>query len=163
VGPPRSGTPVLSDIDAGVWRIVLLLGALLALVGGMDLAALWFPASPEVPEWGFGTASTFFDTFPQFGLGVVFLLSASTALNRRWTTRAVATLCVLTSILMWLAAYLYLSALPFVTQVATEPLVRAHVQKATAKTGLQALVYPMLLLLLAVRGWRSTLGAKGGR
>jgi uncharacterized membrane protein len=157
-----SRSPLLSSVDAGVWRIIIILGATLAVVGGIDLAVLWFPASLETPEWGFGTASTFFDTFPQFGLGVVLLLAASIALNWRWTTRGLATICLLISVLMWLAAFLYLTALPFVTQVAAEPLVRAHVQKATVKTGLQALVYPLLLLLLAVRGWRSTLRAKGG-
>ena len=157
-----SSSSLPSSVDAGVWRIVLVLGALLAVVGGIDLVSLWFPASPEIPEWGFGTASTFFDTFPQLGLGVVLLLAASIALNWRWTTRGVATFCVLISVLMWLAAYLYLTALPFVTQVTADPLVRAHVQKATVKTGLQALVYPLLLLLLAVRGWRSTLQRKGG-
>jgi hypothetical protein len=154
---------LLSSVDAGVWRIILILGATLALVGGIDLAVLWFPTNLETPEWGFGTASTSFDTFPQFGLGVVLLLAASIALNWRWTTRGVATLCLIISLLMWLAAFLYLTALPFVMQVAADPFVRAHVQKATAKTGLQALIYPLLLLLLAVRGWRSTLGAQGGK
>jgi hypothetical protein len=31
----------------------------------------------------------------------------------------------------------------------------------TAKTGLEALCYPLMLVLLAVRGWRATLPVRG--
>jgi hypothetical protein len=158
---PKAALP--ADAEEAIWRGLLILGALLAVLGALDMAALWLPAQLGTPEWGFGTVTTSFDTFPQFGLGIALLLAASVALGLRWTIRGLAALCLLTSVLMWLAAFLYLMSLPFVLQINAAPIVRYHVEKATVKTALQTLVYPLLLLLLALRGWRVTLGSGEGK
>jgi hypothetical protein len=152
-----SRAPLPAGAEEAIWRGLLVLGALLAVLGALDMAVLWLPTNLGAPEWGFGTVSTSFDTFPQFGLGIALLLAASVALGLRWTTRWLAIVCLLTSMLLWLAGFLYLTSLPFMFQVNAAPSVRFHVEKATAKTALQALVYPLLLLLLALRGWRVTL------
>jgi hypothetical protein len=147
--------------DEGIWRVLLVVGGLLGGLGGLELAGLWLPDAPATPEGVFGTTSALFAGFPQLGLGLVFLLGGAVALGKHGMARAVAALCVLISLALWLVAFLYLGALPYILQVASEPAVHWQVRKMTAKTGLEALLYPLLLVLLSVRGWRATLQVSG--
>jgi hypothetical protein len=147
--------------DEGIWRALLVVGGLLGGLGGLELAGLWLPAAPATPEGVFGTTSALFAGFPQLSLGLVFLLGGAVALGKHGMARAVAVLCVLISLALWLVAFLYLGALPYILQVASEPEVHWQVRKMTAKTGLEALIYPLLLVLLSLRGWRATLSVRG--
>jgi hypothetical protein len=148
--------------DAGIWRALLVLGAVLGGLGGLELAALWLPPVPRTPEGVFGTTSAFFAGFPQLALGLVFVLGAAVALGNRGMARAVAILCVLISLALWLVGSLYLDALPYMLQVASRPAVHWQVRRLTVQAGLEAFLYPLLLVLLAVRGWRATLSYREG-
>lgn len=147
---------VPAGADEGIWRAMLLFGGLLGGLGGLELAGLWLPPTPATPEDVFGNTSAFFAGFPQMGLGLAFLLAASVALGRRGMARALAVMCVLISLALWLVGFLYLDTLPYILQVASDPAVHWQVRKVTAKTGLEALIYPLMLVVLAVRGWRAT-------
>ena len=147
--------------DEGIWRVLLLSGSLLGGLGGLELAGLWLPPVPATPEGVFGITTAFFAGFPQVGLGLAFLLGAAVALGRNGMVRVLAALCVLITLVLWLVGFLYLDALPYILQVASEPAVHWQVRKVTAKTGLEALCYPLMLVLLAVRGWRATLPVRG--
>jgi hypothetical protein len=143
--------------DEGIWRVLLLFGGLLGSLGGLELAGLWLPPVPATPEGVFGITTAFFAGFPQVGLGMAFLVGGAVALGRNGMARALAVLCVLISLVLWLVGFLYLDALPYMLQVASEPPVLWQVRKVMAQTGLEALCYPLMLVLLAVRGWRATL------
>ena len=147
--------------DEFVWRALLVFGAILGALGGLELAGLWVPGIWITPEGVFGTASAVFAGFPQLGLGLVFLLGGAVALGRRVMARVVAGLCVLIGLALWLVAFLYLDALPYILQVASDPAVHWQVRKVIAKTSLEALVYPFVLVLLSVRGWQATLPVRG--
>jgi hypothetical protein len=149
--------------DELIWRAVLVFGAILGALGALELAGLWGPGIRSTPESAFGTASAVFAGFPQLGLGLVFLLGGAVALGKRTMARAAAGLCVLTSLVLWLVAYLFVDALPYMLQVTSEPAVHLQVRKVMAKTSLEALLYPFLLLVVSVRGWRATLPVKAGR
>jgi hypothetical protein len=152
---------VPAGADEGIWRVLLLFGSLLCGLGGLELAGLWLPPVPGTPEGIFGITTAFFAGFPQVGLGLAFLLGAAVALGRNGMVRVLVVLCVLITLVLWLVGFLYLDAMPYILQVASEPAVHWQVRKVTAKTGLEALCYPLLLVLLAVRGWRATLPVRG--
>ena len=146
----------LSPDAEPAWRAILIVGAALTAAGLTDQLVLWLPLDLATPAWGFGTVTTFFDTFPLLGLGLAFWLGAAVALGLRWTTRGLAIVCVLLGLFLWLVAALYVRVFPQIWRLATEPAVRVHVEKAAVKTGMQALLYPIILFVLAVRAWRAT-------
>jgi hypothetical protein len=147
--------------DPAIWRALGVFGAVLAGLAALDLAALWIPDGPTSIEELFGTVGTLFDRFPQLGLGFVLLLAAAVARGRRTAIRGMAVLAILLGVGLWLAAFLYLAALPYILQVSSAPEVHAHVRMGVLKTGLQATLYPLLLVLLAYRGWRVTQTLQG--
>ena len=147
--------------DEMIWRALLVFGGILGGLGGLELAELWAPGVRSTPEGVFGTAGAVFAGFPQLGLGLVFLLGSAVALGKRTVARAVAGLCVLIGLALWVVAFFYVDALPYMLQVASEPAVHLQMQKVMAKISLEALLYPFLLILLSVRGWRATLPVRG--
>jgi len=138
------------------WRTLRLVGIVFLVLGLYELASNWIPLNIGVPEWELGTTSHFFDTFPLLGLGLMILTSSGLAMGRRWQVRLVATFCVLMAVAMWLVLTLWVTVLPLVLRVVTDPVVLQTVKKGAAKTGVQALIYPFALLWLAAAGWRAS-------
>lgn len=147
--------PHLSPDAEPAWRAILIVGVVLTAAGLTDQMVLWLPLDLAVPAWRFGTATTFFDTFPLLGLGLFFWLGAAIALGLRWTTRSLVIASVLLALFLWVVAALYIRVFPEILRRAPDA-VRVHIEKAAVKTGFQALVYPLTLLLLALRAWRAT-------
>jgi hypothetical protein len=143
------------DVETA-WRVFFVLGAILAVVGGVNLVLLWIPYVSGRPEWEFGTAGTYLDIFPLSALGFVLLISASVALGLRRTTRVLAALCVLVALLTGLVGVRYATVLPQVLDVMADRIVRLHTTKTAVKAGLQAVLYPALLLIIAIRASRAT-------
>jgi hypothetical protein len=152
----HSTRPVWGIPDPAIWRALGAFGAVLTLLGFLDVGSLWVPTLPDSPAGVFGRVSTFFDQLPQVAIGLTLLVTGAVARARRLTARGLALACVAVSVVLWLAAFLYLDALPYIFQVRAEPPVRLHVQKMTIKTGVQALVYPLFLILLAWGAWGAT-------
>ncbi len=145
-----------------LWRMFVVLGLAFLLMGLVNAATLWFPLELGESEWEFGTSSTFFDTFPMFGLGLGLLAAGAVALGRKWTARSVAALCILTAVFMWLVFALYATVVPLVIKVVQNPIALTPIKKAAAKKVVQALVYPFALLWVAGAAWRATLRRRGG-
>jgi hypothetical protein len=143
-----------------VWQSMVLVGLLLAAVGMLDLIQLWVPLQLGIPEWEYGTASSFFDQFPAVGLGLALMMGGSLALGWRWSARSLGILCLVLAIGMWLVASIYLTVVPFVFKAVREPVALTGVKKGLVKTLVQALVYPLALLWLAGLSWW---GTKTGR
>ena len=161
VAPDRAVKHLVpAGADVVIWRVLLVFGGILGGLGGLELAGVWLGGG-STPEGVVGTTSALFAGFPQLGLGLVFVLGGAVALGKHGMARAMAILCVLISLALWLATFLYLGALPYILQVASEPAVHWQVRKVTAKTGLEAVLYPLLLVLVSVRGWRATLPVRG--
>jgi hypothetical protein len=148
-------SPLVTEV--AIWRLTFGLGLLLVIVGGIEVVSLWMPPNLAIPAWRVRTAGAFFDTFPQFGLGVVLLLAAAVALGWPGTIRTLATVCILLALALWAVAALYVSALPTVVNGVMDPGMRTQITKATLKTVLQALFYPAAFIILAVLSWRATL------
>ena len=152
---------VNSAIDPAIWHALVVFGAILTALGALNLSALWIPDGPDSPAGVFSTVSTFLDEFAQVALGLTMMISGTVAQARPGATRGIAVLCCATSIALWFAVFLYLDALPYILQVSARPNVQLHVRKAAIKTFVQALVYPLCLILLAIRAWRATLAPRG--
>jgi hypothetical protein len=153
---PAARPSLTPSADPAIWRALSVFGAVLVSLGLLDLFMLWVPESPDSAQSIFGTISTLFDHFPQVGLGVVLLLAGGIFRGRTSATRWLAILAVMAAAGLWLVGFLYLDALPYILQVSSPPAVHAHVRNMVIKTGVQALVYPILLVLLAFRGWQTT-------
>jgi len=136
-----------------VWQTMVLVGLLLAAVGMLDLVQLWVPLQLGIPEWEYGTASSFFDQVPAVGLGLALMMGGSLALGWRWSARSLGVLCLVLAVGMWLVASIYLTVVPFVFKAVREPVVLTGVKKGLVKTLVQALVYPLALLWLAGLAW----------
>jgi len=145
-----------------VWQSMVLVGFLLAAVGMLDLIQLWVPLQLGIPEWEYGTASSFFDQFPAVGLGLALMMGGSLALGWRWSARSLGVLCLALAIGMWLVASIYLTVVPFVFKAVREPVALTGVKKGLAKTLVQALVYPLALLWLAGLAWWGTRQSRQG-
>lgn len=145
-----------------IWRSLGVVGIVFFTLGLANLATIWLPGHLGDPEWEFGTTSQFFDTFPLLGLGMAFLVGRGVALGRRWQIRAIATVCIIVAVLMWLALALYATVLPMALGAVADPMALTPLKKAAAKTGVQALVYPFALLWLAGASWRASLRRRGG-
>lgn len=143
-----------------VWQSMVLVGLLLAAVGMLDLVQLWVPLQLGIPEWEYGTASSFFDQFPAVGLGLALMMGGSLALGWRWSARSLGLLCLVLAISMWLVAAVHLTVVPFVFKAVRDPVVMTGVKKGLVKTLAQALIYPLALLWLAGLAWWGTRGVR---
>lgn len=139
------------------WDLVYVLGVAFAIVGGFDFFSQILPPRIGVIEWEFGAASSFFDTFPIFGIGVGFLLAGGLAKGHRWRVRLLALGCILLALIMWMTAGLFATVVPQSIGAAPTLVALTAVKKSVAKTAVQILVYPVALLWIGVWTWRRTL------
>jgi len=140
-----------------IWAVLGWIGLVFLVVGGSDFALTWFPSSFGNREWEFGTVTASFNGLPIVVLGLGFLLMASVQLGRRlW-----AVLCLVFSVvlLVWVigGGLLWLRNIPLALE-ATPVEVVVGIKKALAKTMVQSVSYPVVLILLAVRSYQAVNG-----
>lgn len=145
-----------------LWRALLVVGLLFAVIGGLELGMLWYPLQIGTMEWELGTVSAFFDLFPIFGLGLLLVMGAGLALGARWTVRIGVAVALLLAVFMWGAAVLYATTLPAFLKAISNPIMLTALKKGMAKTGVQVLFYPFGLLWLAAIGWRASVKRRDG-
>jgi hypothetical protein len=157
VSPSRSE---LTPETAVTWQVVEVMGVLFLAVGGWSLFSPLFPLNIGRTEWEFGTASSFFDTVPIFGLGLGFLLTAGLAMGRRWQVRVVALACVLLALLLWLAAGLYATVVPQAFNAAPTLNALTALKKGALKAAFEILVYPVGFIWIGIWAWRRTVSRR---
>ncbi len=129
-------------------------GIVFALVGGFDLLLTWYPLDFGNRDWEFGTVTAMLDGLPVTTLGLALLLGAAVARGRRWLVRTMAVVFVALAVVIVLAAMLYATDVPIALQSMTDPLIALGLKKAIAKTTVQALLYPVAFVWIAVKAWR---------
>jgi len=139
------------SIDTSVWMWV---GLAFLIVGGADLLLTWLPAQFGNREWEFGTVTSTLNGLPVPMLGMAAMLWAASEGRRRWLAALslVAALVMLLGILGGLVLWgtgipLALGAVPAQAAVG--------LKKALVKTGVQGIVYPLLLVYMIRRAWRA--------
>ncbi len=138
------------------WSTLQAVGIIFLVLGLFEIVQNWVPLRVGEPEWELGTTSHFFDTFPLLGLGLAVLISTGLAAGRRWQVRTLATFCVILAVAMWLVLTLWITVLPLVLKVVSNPVVLQTIKKSATKTAVQALIYPFALLWLAGAAWRAS-------
>lgn len=144
------------------WRLLMVVGAMLALVGWADIVLTWYPPRWGSLEWELGTVSSTFDALPLGTLGLAIL--AAGLIARAWlrTSRAL-------SVLMWLIVVALLGLmLLFVLDVApalraVNPALRGALKKSMLKTAFIAVLYLSTYVVMAWWLWRvSRVGSSKG-
>ncbi len=151
---PESDARTAPTRLGGAWGLLVPTGLVFALVGAADLALVWYPMGFGSAEWEFGSVTSMLNGLPVLVMGLAFLGMAAVASGRRWAGRGIATVLFLLAVTVVLMAALYATTVPIALKAAPNPMVALGLKKAIAKTTIQAAVYPVLLLWLAISTWR---------
>lgn len=138
----------------GAWGLLVPVGLVFMLVGAADLALVWYPLGFGSAEWEFGSVTSMLNGLPVLVMGLVFLAMGAVAAGRRWAGRGIATVLLLLAVVVVLMAALYATTVPIALKAAPNPTVALGLKKAIAKTTVQAAVYPVMLIWLAISTWR---------
>jgi hypothetical protein len=65
------------------------------------------------------------------------------------------------ALVILLAAVLYATLVPMAIQSMTDPVILLGLKKAIAKTTVQAVVYPVVFVWIAVKAWRHAATERG--
>lgn len=138
-------------IDTSVW---MWLGLAFLIVGGTDLLLTWFPAQLGNREWEFGTVTSTLNGLPVPMLGMAAMVWAASEGRRRWL--GVVTLVVAIVLLIGILGGLILWGTGIPLAIRAVPAQAAvGLKKALVKTGVQGIVYPLLLAYMVRRAWRA--------
>jgi hypothetical protein len=136
------------------WYLLGVAGVVFALVGFFDIALTWYPSNFGSPEFEFASYSQSMNFLPLPVLGLMLMLAGGVARGIRWIPKTVAVLMVLVVVLILVGAVLWATSVPVGLRAVEEPMVLRGLKKAIAKTGVQAVLYPIALLYVSVKAWR---------
>jgi hypothetical protein len=122
------------------------------LIALVDLVLVWFPARLEDGRWAFDTVNAVLGSMPLLAVGLVLGYAAAIARGRRAALRLWSALMILVAAALLAAFGLFLLRIPDALGAAESPEVRSGLTKAAARTGLQAVLYPAVLLWLGIKG-----------
>jgi hypothetical protein len=154
-GTPRDRPSIVPRVSDAEWGILSVAGAGFLALGLMDLGLVWFPSGFGSPEWEFGSVTATLNGLPVPALGATMVLAASVARRKRLAVGIVAAFLVILALLVIGAAVLYATTVPIAFSKVTNEAVRTGLFKAAAKTGLQALVYPIVFFVVAFKAWKA--------
>ena len=139
--------------DPQAWAVLGWIGLAFIAVGGADFSLVWFPLEFGTREWEFAVVTQSFNGLPILLLGVGLLVVASEQVGRRWW--ASVGYGVSGVLLLWILGGTALWGSNVSLALSTVPEeVRIGVQKAIAKTLVQAVVYSVVLTYVLGRAWR---------
>jgi hypothetical protein len=149
----------MSDAVSG-WTVLGLAGFLFFVVGTADLLLLWYPAFFGDAVWEFGTITGMFNGLPAPTIGLAMLAASALARGKAGSARLLAVVLGLIALIVIVVAVLYLTDVPVALRGSgSDPLVLVGIKKAIAKTAVQALLYPVMLISMAVVVWRRAVRA----
>src|SRR5688500_13138218 len=110
--PREEGPPPARAVPELGWRVLSIVGVAFALVGAVDLALTWYPASFGNPEWEFATVTSTLDSLPVTVIGLGALLSGAVAVGRIWPVRILSMLFFTLGLVVLTMALLYATDVP---------------------------------------------------
>ena len=156
----RPRTQTIFGADWVPWVLGRNLAIVFLLMGGADLALLWYPPAFGSPEFEFATISRFVDGLPVFMMGLGLL--ALTGIGGMWrgATWTAFGISVLFAVLLMLLAAIFVTDVPIALRAVQQPMVQVGVRKAIAKALFGLAVYWFFLVYLAVRTFQSLRGSQ---
>lgn len=152
--PFKRPLPLAPDLG---WFLLGVVGAGFAVIGVVDLFLVWYPPDFGNAEFEFGSVTACLNNMPIVALGLTMWLGSGAARGKKWVVRLGATAIFLLATLIVVGAVLFLTDIPLALQSKVEPLVMTGIKKSILKTLVQAAIYPVVLMYVAVRAWRHTL------
>ncbi len=116
------------------WSLVLGAGAVLFVVGLVDVVLAWYPLRPADPLWEFGAVGRYVSSLPVLATGLALVGAAAVLTERRATARMVATLGLVLAMTIVAGYVAYLVDVPFALRMATsqtEPRIRESIVRVT--------------------------------
>jgi hypothetical protein len=141
-----------SDPSTGraIWAWV---GLAFLIVGGTDLLLTWFPLKFGNQAWEFGSTTSALNGLPVPVLGLAAMLWAAGEGRRRWLAGLALAAATLMLLGILVALVLWATGIPLALRSVPGQL-GVGLKRALVKTSIQAVVYPVLLVVMIVRSWR---------
>lgn len=136
----RAISPIAVTAPRTAWRILGQFGVLLAVMGWIDIALHWYPASFKSPEWELGTVATTLAALPLPTMGLMAALGS--ALARAAKTNLVVLSIVQSLIVLLLVGMLivFMLDVPLALRAVTAPGVPLQAAIEMKRTIVRALV-----------------------
>lgn len=142
----------MSSDAARSWRMLGWIGLAFLTVGGADFVLTWLPVSFGNREWEFGTVTQSFNALPIVFFGIGIVMAAGERAGRDWWIGVATGVAAILLVWVLVGVGLWLISVPLAFATVPDNLALG-LQKAAAKTALQALIYPAVLLYLLRRAW----------
>jgi hypothetical protein len=146
---PSVAAAVTPAVENRHWTILLGAGLVLALIGWIDIALLWYPLQLTNLEWEFSTVTAAINALPLATMGMTLAAVAAVARRSRAVAQVLGTfsLLVIFVVVGWSVLYgLTLTA----GYGAVDPAIRPLFVRAVAKTSVLVVVYALFYSWL---GW----------
>lgn len=155
VGEGEKSRRVVTNPEVLSARILIIAGLAFLIVGIADIASLWWPFGLGDPRWEFGTLTNSFTRIPMpaLGLGLILFAVIQRAQVRAWTVRVVAWLVWTATLVLFLLALLYATAVLALLKDAP-PELAAAVRGTVVTDAVHVGVYLLAGISLAVVLWR---------
>ena len=149
-----------SEGSVAGWKVLGWGGLLFFIVGTTDIALLWYPAFFGDPQWEFGTVTNLLNGLPATTIGLAMMAASALARERARSARLVATIIGFFALVVIVASVLYLTDIPIaLRESSSNALVLLGIKKSIVKTTVQAIIYPIVLISMAVMIWRRAVSA----
>lgn len=151
----RSENPVPATGPATFgWSMLGWVGLVLIVIGGQDLLLALIPLKVGNPEWEFGTVTAALNGMPVLSMGLALVLGWAAVSGRKWLLRTVAVVLLLLAAVVLVAFTLYALTVPMALKSVTQPDIELGLQKAIAKTAVQAVLYPLVFVAMGIAAFR---------
>lgn len=140
----RSRTdPSLPFAPPLVWRVMTVVGSVLAFIGAVDVTLQWYPARFGNVEWEFATSMGTFDALPLVTIGLLLVTLGAIALESRSLLILLAGALSLAVVAM-LAVFILYSLSAVVAWQSIENALQSTLIRAVLKTSVLGVTYILL-------------------
>jgi hypothetical protein len=146
--------PISVTAPRTAWRLLGWFGLLLAVVGFIDVALQWYPASFKSPEWEFGTVASSVATLPLLTIGLMALLASFLARGDRAGVMTMAVVFAILLVLLIGAFLLFLSDVPLALKASAPTPMGVTIKKSIIRTSVMALGFGTGYLVAVVVSFR---------
>ncbi len=143
-----------------LWSVLAWIGFILAAMGAVDVALTWYPVDFGNAEWEFGTVTQSLNGLPTVTMGLALWLVGALVLGRDRLAMVLAMVFVALGVVVAVAALLYATTVPLAVG-SVQGAMRTGLIKAIAKTTAQSILYPLVFVVVGVKGLRAV--RRGGR
>lgn len=135
------------------WSVWAWVGFAFLIVGGVDLLLTWLPLRFGNQAWEFGNVTSSLNGMPVPVLGLAAVLWAAIEGRRRWLAGVALAVAGVFLLAILVGLVLWATGIPLALQSVPAQLA-VGMKRALVKTGIQGVVYPVLMVFMIVRALR---------